>query len=73
MGKDVHVVKHGDGWATKKSGATRAGAVAPTQSEAIEAGRRVAQREHSELVIRGRDGKIREKESYGRDPYPPRG
>lgn len=37
--KDVHVVPHEDGWATKKEGAGRAGVVVNTQKEAIERAR----------------------------------
>ncbi len=71
--KNVHVVKHEGGWAARKAGAARASVVTTTQGEAIDAGRRIAARERSELVIHGRDGKIREKDSHGRDPYPPKG
>lgn len=71
--KNVHVVKHEGGWAAKKEGARRASVVTPTQGEAIDAGRRITQREGTELVIHGRDGKIREKDSHGRDPHPPKG
>ena len=71
--KNVHVVKHEGGWAAKKEGGKRASAVAPTQGEAIDARRKIAQREGTELVIHGRDGKIREKDSHGRDPHPPKG
>ncbi len=70
--KDIHVVRHPDGWATKKEGAQRAGAVTPTQAEAIDAARTQARREHVEVVIHGRDGKIRDSDSYGNDPFPPR-
>lgn len=73
MGKNVHVVKHPAGWAVKKEGGDRASTVTSTQKQAIDAGRRAAQREGSELVVHGRDGKIREKDSFGRDPHPPKG
>ena len=45
----------------------------PTQSEAIDAARNTAQREQVELLIHGRDGQIRERDSSGHDPFPPRG
>jgi len=70
--KNVHVVKHEDGWAVKKEGNQRASSVHPTQKEAIETGRDAAKTERSELVIHGRDGKIRDKDSFGSDPFPPR-
>lgn len=70
--KDVHVVPHKDGWATKKEGASRAGTVTNTQKQAIERARDQAKREHVEVVIHGRDGKIRDSDSYGNDPNPPK-
>lgn len=70
--KDIHVVPHQDGWATKKEGAERAGAVLDTQREAIERARDQARREHVEVVIHRKDGTIRDSDSYGPDPYPPK-
>lgn len=73
MGKNVHVVKHPAGWAAKKEGAQRASQVTQTQKQAIDAGRRIAKQEHSELIVHGRDNLIRQKDSFGRDPNPPKG
>jgi uncharacterized protein YdaT len=73
MGKNVHVVKHPAGWAVKKEGAQRASQVTQTQKQAIDAGRQVAKQEGSELVVHGRDNLIRQKDSFGRDPHPPKG
>lgn len=74
MGKkrDIHVVRHGDGWATRKEGAQRVGTIADTQREAIERAHSQAKREQVEVVIHGRDNKIRDSDSYGRDPNPPK-
>lgn len=74
MGKkrDIHVVKHGDSWATRKEGAQRVGTVTDTQREAIERARDQARRENVEVVIHGRDGKIRDSDSYGSDACPPK-
>lgn len=69
--RDVHVVPHKDGWATKREGASRAGHVTPTQREAIEKAVPQAKREHVEVVIHRRDGTIRDSDSYGNDPAPP--
>lgn len=44
-----------------------------TQSEAIDAGRTIAQNQQSELKIHRPNGQIREGWSYGNDPYPPKG
>lgn len=70
--KDIHVVPHGDGWATRKEGAQRVGHTADTQREAFERARDPAKREHVEVVIHRPDGMIRDSNSYGNDPYPPR-
>ena len=70
--KDIHVVPHSEGWATKKEGATRAGVVVDTQREAIERAREQAKRENVEVVIHRKDGTVRDSDSYGRDPNPPK-
>ena len=70
--RDIHVVPHGKTWATKAEGASRVGTVAGTQREAIERAREQAQRQRVEVVIHRRDGTIRDSDSYGRDPNPPR-
>jgi len=66
--KDVHVVPHGDGWATKTEGASRAGVKTNTQKEAIDRAVIKAKRDRVEVVIHGKDGKIRDSDSYGNDP-----
>jgi hypothetical protein len=70
--KDIHVVPHSKGWATKKEGADRAGVVTDTQTKAIERAREQAIRERVEVVIHRKDGRIRDSDSYGNDPNPPR-
>lgn len=71
--RDIHVVPHKDGgWATKKEGAERAGSRHETQKSAIEQAQNQARRERTEVVIHRPDGKIRDSDSYGRDPNPPR-
>lgn len=70
--RDIHVVPHSKGWATKSEGASRAGVVVGTQRQAIERARDQAQRRGVEVVIHRPNGKIRDSDSYGRDPYPPR-
>lgn len=72
-GKNQHVVPHEGGWAVKGAGNTRATAVHETQREAIEHARGIAQNQSSELLIHGRNGQIRERDSFGNDPFPPKG
>jgi uncharacterized protein YdaT len=73
MGKNVHVTKRDGGWAVKTEKSERAVKITETQKEAIEIAREIAQNQKSEVVIHGTDGKIREKNSYGNDPNPPKG
>ncbi len=73
MSKNQHVVPHDDGWAVRGEGNERATSVHDTQEEAINAGREIAQNQGSELLIHGKNGQIRERNSYGNDPFPPRG
>ena len=70
--KDIHVVPHKDGWATKKEGAQRAGVVTDSQKAAIDRAREQAKRDHVEVVIHRKDGTIRDSDSYGNDPNPPK-
>ena len=72
-GTDIHTVPHDDGWANVREGSDRASSVHPTQAEAIERGREIAQNAGVEHFIHGTNGRIRERNSYGNDPYPPKG
>lgn len=73
MGKNQHVVKTSSGWGVRGANNSRITKNYETQKEAISRGREIAINQNSELVIHGRNGKIREKNSYGNDPYPPKG
>ncbi len=71
--KNVHVVPNPNGgWDVKREGEKYPLGHRDTQQAAIETGRNSAKNNHAELVIHGRDGKIRDKDSYGHDPFPPR-
>jgi len=72
MSRNYHVVPRDDGWAVLREGADRAGSVHDTQSEAIDVGRERAIRDRGELIIHDQHGRIRDKDSYGHDPYPPK-
>ncbi|HEX8696102.1 MAG TPA: DUF2188 domain-containing protein [Longimicrobium sp.] len=73
MSKNQHVVPQQGKWAVREPGARTNTSVHGTQDEAIKAAREIARKYGSELVIHGRDGRIREKSSYGNDPHPPKG
>lgn len=72
-GKNQHVVPHHDSWAVKGAGNDRATSVHKTQQQAIDAARDIARRQQSEVVIHRPDGRVRDKDSYGNDPFPPKG
>ena len=71
--RNQHVVRHKDGWAVRGAGSQRATSVHPTQRAAAEAAREIARTQRTELFIHGRDGQIRERDSYGNDPRPLKG
>lgn len=53
----------GEGEATRHS----------TKDEAVDRGRALARRRRTEHVIHNLDGTIAQRNSYGNDPFPPRG
>ena len=71
--KAQHVVPRNGRWAVRKSGSYRVSRYFNTQSEAVDAARDIAKREKTELYIHGSDGRIRERNSYGNDPFPRKG
>lgn len=73
MGKNQHVTPHSSGWQVKGAGNSKATAVTKTQAEAITIAKSIAKNNKSEVVIHGTNGRIREKNSYGNDPFPPKG
>lgn len=74
MGKNQHVVKASTGgWGVKGEGNKRNTKNFDTQKEAFEKARDMAIKQKSEVLIHGKDGKIRDRNSYGNDPYPPKG
>lgn len=74
MAKNQHVITHPNGgWQVKGEGNTRATARTATQKEAIGIAREITRNQGSELVIHRPNGQIREKDSHGRDFFPPRG
>lgn len=66
--------KRPDGrWESKREGASRASKVAGTQKEAWAHSKQMAREAGGEAFLKGRDGEIRERNSYGSDPHPPEG
>jgi hypothetical protein len=75
MARDTHrVMKHPDGgWQLKRDGAQRATLKGDTQKELIESGREISRNQETEFQIHGTNGRIRQSDSHGNDPYPPKG
>jgi len=65
--KNVHVVPKGSGagWTVKQSGDTKSSH--RTQQAAVDKATPVAKRDKVDLVIHGKDGRIRSKDSYGNE------
>jgi hypothetical protein len=71
--RNQHVVPTGDGkWGVRGEGNERLTRVTNTQREAIDAARDIARNQGSEVVIHRPDGRIRDRDSYGNDPNPPK-
>ena len=70
--KNQHVVPSGKDWAVKSEGNDRKTAIVDTQTEAIKIAREIAINQKSEVVIHRPDGTIRDKDSYGNAPTPPK-
>ena len=69
---DVHVSRDRDkgGWKVTQGGDKLGNS--RTQEGAAQRGEREARQDGVDLVVHGRDGKIRSKDSYGNDPNPPK-
>jgi len=61
------------GWAVKKSGSARASKSFDKKEDAEKYGRELSRKEQTELYIHKKDGRIQERSSYGKDPFPPKG
>lgn len=71
--KDVWVTGNSKvGFRVKTAGADRAASKHETQREAIEAARDMARARRSELIVQDEHGRIRQKDSFGNDPNPPK-
>jgi hypothetical protein len=72
MGKNQWVVRRGPEWGVRGEGNSRDTSVHSTQASAIDAARDIARNQQSQVVIQDRGGRIRDVDSYGSDPFPPR-
>ena len=72
MGKNQWVSPRESGWAVRGENNTKDTKLFRTQAEARDYARQIAINQRSEVIVQGRNGMIRSKDSYGNDPHPPR-
>lgn len=72
MAKNIHVVPKNGRWAVKQEGKDNPLPTHRTQELARQSAVPIAKEKGSEVVTHGKDGKIRDKDSYGNDPCPPK-
>ena len=70
--KNQHIVPNNGKWSVKGEGNSKSTSTHETKAEAVKAGTEIAKNQKSELVIHGRNGRIQDKDSYGKDPCPPK-
>jgi uncharacterized protein DUF2188 len=70
---NIHTVHRDGRWYNEVEGGQRASNSAETKAEAEKVGRDMARDRGVEHLIHNKDGKIGERNSYGNDPFPPRG
>ncbi len=73
MKKNVETYYEGDSWKNRRQGNQRATSVHETKAKAQSAGRDLAQRDGVEHIIKNMNGQISGRNSYGKDPHPPKG
>lgn len=73
MGKNQHVTPKNGKWQVIGAGNQKATRICDTQKQAINVAREIAKNQKSEVVIHNAKNVIRAKDSYGNDPFPPRG
>lgn len=72
---NYHITPKGDKWQAKQPGASRASGVFETQRQAEQQAKAWSRQSGGgEVVIHGRDGRIRDKDTMppAHDPFPPR-
>lgn len=72
-GKNQHVVPRANEWAVLGAGNSRDTSHHSTQAQAERAARDIAINQKSEVIVHGENGQIRARNSYGNDPFPPKG
>ncbi|MFZ1654485.1 MAG: DUF2188 domain-containing protein [Candidatus Moraniibacteriota bacterium] len=70
---NLHVVKSQKSWVVKEEKSSQLLSQHHTQENAIERASGIAREKDLEVFIHGRDGRIRERNTFGNDPFPPKG
>lgn len=65
--------RDGGKWESRREGSQRASKVFDTQADAWESLKAQAERRKGEASLKGRNGNIRERNTYGEDPHAPAG
>lgn len=72
-GKQVWVSPSDKSWKVQSSNTERAAAIVDTKAEAVELARKIAINKEAELIVQNLNGEIAWRNSYGKDPFPPKG
>lgn len=71
--KALHISPSKDGWVVKKVQSSGASHVFSNKEDAVRFGTKIARNQKADLIIHGQDGRIKERNSYNGDSFPPRG
>lgn len=69
---NIHSVPNAGMWAVKKEGVKTPISSHRTQAASEEVARLLAKKDKVEVVYHGRGGRIKDKDSFGNDPNPPK-
>lgn len=72
MGKIQWVVPHNGHWAVRGADNSKVTKIFQTKSAALKFGKKIATNQHSDLIGLKRNGQINLRNSYGKDPCPPK-
>jgi len=61
------------GWKIHHPGSKRASGIFDTKKEAVEKGRSISKNQGTEFIVQKKNGEIGQKDSHGKDNYPPKG
>ena len=74
MGKNQHVVPRKDGsWGVRGENNAKLTSIHDTQKDAYDKAREIAINQKSEVFTHDKNNKFRDRNSYGNDPFPPKG